>query len=75
MKNKIVHEGTQGLDLTSEQKAILETDADIRINAVAGSGKTTTLIHYAATRVKNARILYLAFNRSVRIEASVAMCW
>lgn len=57
------------MNLTEEQKAIISTNGDIRINAVAGSGKTTTIIQYAASRPRNARILYLAFNKSVRVEA------
>lgn len=56
-------------NLTSEQKAIIASAGNIRINAVAGSGKTTTIIHYAATRPRGSRILYLAFNKSVRLEA------
>ncbi|RYG48989.1 MAG: DNA helicase, partial [Chitinophagaceae bacterium] len=36
---------------------------------VAGSGKTTTIIEYASSRPKDSRILYLAFNRSVKTEA------
>jgi F-box protein, helicase, 18 len=55
--------------LTPEQHAILQSTGDICINAVAGSGKTTTLLHYAATRPGGSRILYLAFNKSVRLEA------
>jgi superfamily I DNA/RNA helicase len=56
--------------LTDEQMAIIASTGDIRINAVAGSGKTTTIIEYAATRPSNSRILYLAFNKSVRLEAT-----
>lgn len=56
--------------LTEEQKAIINSTGDIRINAVAGSGKTTTIIEYAATRPPGSRILYLAFNKSVRLEAT-----
>src|SRR3984957_8243947 len=56
--------------LTEEQKAIINSTGDIRINAVAGSGKTTTIIEYAATRPSGSRILYLAFNRSVKLEAA-----
>ncbi len=55
--------------LTEEQMAIINSTGDIRINAVAGAGKTTTIIEYAATRPSASRILYLAFNRSVRLEA------
>jgi len=55
--------------LTSEQQAILNSIGNIRINAVAGSGKTTTLIEYATSRPRGSRILYLAFNKSVKLEA------
>lgn len=57
------------MHLTAEQQQIIASKGDIRINAVAGSGKTTTLVAYAASRPKDARILYLAFNRSVKNEA------
>ena len=57
------------MHLTSEQAAILSTNGDLRIDAVAGSGKTTTLLEYARTRPAGSRILYLAFNRTVREEA------
>jgi hypothetical protein len=36
--------------LTREQMAIIDSMGDIKINAVAGSGKTTTLIEYAKAR-------------------------
>jgi superfamily I DNA/RNA helicase len=58
------------LKLTEEQKAILATDTDIAVNAVAGSGKTSTMIEYAASRPAGSRILYLAFNKSVKLEAA-----
>ncbi|WP_126972643.1 UvrD-helicase domain-containing protein [Gynurincola endophyticus] len=57
------------MELSAEQKKIIETNESIKINAVAGSGKTTTLIAYAASRPSNARILYIAYNKSVRLEA------
>jgi F-box protein, helicase, 18 len=56
--------------LTQEQMAIINSNGNITINAVAGSGKTTTIIEYAASRPKDARILYLAFNKSVKLEAT-----
>jgi superfamily I DNA/RNA helicase len=56
--------------LTEQQTAIIKSKGNLRINAVAGSGKTTTIIEYAASRPKNARILYLAFNKSVKLEAT-----
>jgi len=56
--------------LTEEQQAIIDSTGNIRINAVSGSGKTTTIIEYAASRPRRSRILYLAFNKSVRLEAT-----
>lgn len=57
------------MNLTPEQELIIKSSGNIKINAVAGSGKTTTLVEYARTRDSNSRILYIAFNRSVRAEA------
>ena len=57
------------MQLTPEQQAILKTEGNLVINAVAGSGKTTTLIAYAKSRPANAKILYLAFNKTVKTEA------
>ncbi len=57
------------MKLTQEQIDIIKSKGNIKINAVAGSGKTTTIIEYAKTRPKNSRILYLAFNKSVKLEA------
>ena len=59
------------MKLTHEQKLIINSKGNIRINAIAGSGKTTTIIEYAASRPKDSKILYLAFNKSVKIEAQV----
>ncbi|MFT3822268.1 MAG: 3'-5' exonuclease [Chitinophagaceae bacterium] len=56
--------------LTDQQLAVIRSEGDLRINAVAGSGKTTTIIEYAASRPGNSRILYLAFNKSVKLEAA-----
>jgi len=57
------------MELTSEQYAIINSSGNIKINAVAGSGKTTTIIEYAKARPTNVKILYLAYNRSVKLEA------
>lgn len=57
------------MTLTSEQQIILSADGNLSISAVAGSGKTTTVLHYARTRPPGSRILYLAYNRSVKTEA------
>ena len=58
------------MQFTLEQEAIIASTGNIKINAVAGSGKTTTVVAYARSRPADARILYLAFNKSVRQEAS-----
>jgi len=57
------------MQLTAEQQAVLATNHNLVINAVAGSGKTTTLIEYAKSRTANSKILYLAFNKTVKTEA------
>lgn len=57
------------MQLTNEQQSVLATNENLVINAVAGSGKTTTLIEYARTRPSNCKILYLAFNKTVKTEA------
>ncbi|MFT3932122.1 MAG: 3'-5' exonuclease [Chitinophagaceae bacterium] len=58
------------MKLTTEQEAILQTNHHLVINAVAGSGKTTTLIEYAKSRPAKSSILYLAFNKTVKTEAA-----
>ncbi len=57
------------MHLTQEQIDIVQSTGNIKINAVAGSGKTTTIIEYAKARPASSRILYLAFNKSVKLEA------
>jgi len=57
------------MHLTTEQLSIINSTGDIKINAVAGSGKTTTIIEYAKARPATSKILYLAFNKSVKLEA------
>ena len=57
------------MKLTQEQIQIINSTGDIKINAVAGSGKTTTVIEYARTRPAKSKILYVAFNKSVKLEA------
>jgi superfamily I DNA/RNA helicase len=58
------------MELTKEQQAIIKSTGNIKINAVAGSGKTTTVIEYAKTRPKESKILYIAFNKSVKLDAA-----
>lgn len=57
------------MKLTLEQEKILNETGNLKINAVAGSGKTTTIIEYAKTRPPKSKILYLAFNKSVKLDA------
>jgi len=57
------------MKLTKEQNDIINSTGNIKINAVAGSGKTTTVIEYAKARPATSKILYLAFNKSVKLEA------
>lgn len=57
------------MELTREQYDIINSTGNIKINAVAGSGKTTTIIEYAKARPVSSKILYLAFNKSVKLEA------
>ncbi|MFT3703422.1 MAG: 3'-5' exonuclease [Agriterribacter sp.] len=57
------------MQLTTEQEAVMATNHSLVINAVAGSGKTTTLIEYAKSRPANSKILYIAFNKTVKTEA------
>jgi superfamily I DNA/RNA helicase len=57
------------MELTQEQYDIINSTGNIKINAVAGSGKTTTIIEYAMARPKGSKILYLAFNKSVKLDA------
>jgi len=58
------------MELTKEQYDIINSTGNIKINAVAGSGKTTTVIEYAKARPVTSKILYIAFNKSVKLEAS-----
>jgi F-box protein, helicase, 18 len=57
------------MKLTNEQAAIVQERADVKVNAVAGSGKTTTIIEYARQRQEARGLLYIAFNKSVKLEA------
>lgn len=54
------------MNLTHEQKEIINSkEKSFKINAVAGSGKTTTLLEYAKKH-PNIKILYLAYNKSLQ---------
>ena len=54
------------IKISEEQEMILESDDDyININAFAGTGKTTTLLHYTLKN-KNKKFLYLCYNRKIK---------
>jgi superfamily I DNA/RNA helicase len=54
------------MNLTQEQINIINAKEDsFKINAVAGSGKTTTLLEYAKNNT-HLKILYLAYNKSLQ---------
>ena len=56
------------MKLTKEQEDIINSDKiSFKINAVAGSGKTTTLLEYAKKN-SHLRILYLAYNKSLQVS-------
>lgn len=55
------------MKLTNEQSAVVESSGDAKVNAVAGSGKTSTIVEYARKR-KDSDILYLVYNKSARVE-------
>lgn len=54
---------------TSEQEQIIESESSfLKVNAFAGTGKTTTLVAYAKARPR-AKFLYVAFNKPIQLEA------
>lgn len=59
------------MQLTLEQKNILATNGDLKINAVAGSGKTTTIIQLARQLPTSSKVIYIAFNKTVKEEAAI----
>lgn len=57
------------MNLTKEQKAIVDDQSKILlVNAYAGTGKTSTLVEYCKKR-QGKKILYLAYNSSMAKEA------
>ena len=55
---------------TSEQEAIIHCNANtLIVNAFAGTGKTYSLVEYAMAH-PDERMLYLAYNRSIKEEAA-----
>lgn len=61
------------MELTDEQHRVVRSRAGrLAVQAGAGAAKTTTLCEYAAAR-PSSRILYLAFNKSIQLEAQERM--
>jgi len=61
------------IQLTKEQNKIVNCDLNsgesLKVIAFAGTGKTSTLVEYTRAR-PGMRFLYVAFNKSVQLEAS-----
>lgn len=58
--------------ITDEQRAIIDSNENIVVNAGAGSGKTSTLLEYARKKLQDnpsAKILYLVYNKEMKKEA------
>jgi len=51
------------------ETTFLETDKDIVINALAGTGKTSVLKHLASFKDPNEKWLYLVFNKKNQLES------
>lgn len=55
--------------LTIEQEQVLRAEVPtLKVEAFAGTGKTTTLVAFAKAR-PNKRFLYIAFNKAIQMEA------
>jgi F-box protein 18 (helicase) len=57
MANKVVQTA-----LSEEQEAVLSTDEDLKVQAFAGCGKSTTLLHYIK-RNPHKKVLYLSYSK------------
>ncbi len=61
------------MQTTQEQNTIIACDLEpgqiLKVMAFAGTGKTTTLVEYARQR-PHLKFLYIAFNKSVQMEAA-----
>ena len=56
-------------EASDEQKAIIDSikDHNVKVNSVAGSGKTTTVLHMAK-QYKDESILLLTYNARLKME-------
>ncbi len=55
------------VDLSLEQELIIDQDSHIIVDAVAGSGKTTTILHMAL-KYPNANIIQITYNNMLKRE-------
>ena len=56
-------------ELTKEQWDVVTSSGDAKVEALAGTGKTTTLVHYARHHQNDGDILYLVFNKAMQESA------
>jgi len=62
------------MNITEEQRLIIESNENIMVNAGAGTGKTTTILAYAKEKLRlnpKAKILYLVYNKEMKKEADL----
>ncbi len=62
------------MELTEEQRLIVESNENIMVNAGAGTGKTATILAYAKEKLRvnpKAKILYLVYNKEMKKEADL----
>jgi F-box protein, helicase, 18 len=55
------------MQYSPQQLQIINSNTNLKINAVAGSGKTSTLLAYAAAKAPH-NILYIVFNKTMRTQ-------
>ena len=57
------------MKMTEEQLIVSKLDSNAKVNAGAGSGKTTTIIEFVKNKDPKSKILYLVFNKSAKEDA------
>ena len=62
-KNKAIID----VKLSKEQELIIESNSNIVVDAVAGSGKTTTILHMGL-KYPNANIIQITYNNMLKRE-------
>ncbi|MGL6099114.1 MAG: DarT ssDNA thymidine ADP-ribosyltransferase family protein [Fusobacteriaceae bacterium] len=69
LENSVYQRFLDKKSISDEQKAVIESEEDIVVvNAVAGSGKTTTL-EGVISRWSGKKILYIVYNKKMKEEA------